>query len=499
MDFKRRTRRSSALNLGLLNLERNGAKSVRQQLYEVIRDGILTGRLVPGGILPSTRVLAEETGISRSTAIAVFELLILEGLLVATKGSGTRVTDVIPSEFLALALARSQSIEHTTTGLRLMSRRATEMATFVEHRAGGLPRPFAPGLPAIDQFPIAAWSTLVAKRWRAATVLDLCSPHNLAAPELREAIAAYVGAARGAMCDSSSIIVASGAQQALDVTARVLSDPGDVCWIEEPGYRGARYALTLAGLKLVPAKVDEHGLDVDHAISTLPVPRLIYVTPSHQYPLGGMLTLERRIKLLQYADRVGAWVIEDDYDSEYSYSGFSVPCLQGLDAAARVIYIGSFNKALFPGLRIGFLIAPADLAESFRGARTFADGHPPAVLQSTLADFIRSGGFSSHLRRMRGIYVERRDALINALAQHIPQLTIGPNDRGLHFVATLPSHISDRLVSVHARASGFVLPPLSEFYMGTAEQSGLLFGFACIPPHEMNSAVLRLKDSAHFD
>lgn len=489
----RSKRQSAALKLGPLFVDKDEAKSIRQQLYEGLRDGILTGRLLPGGLLPSTRVLASDLNISRNTVMAVFELLIAEGLIVTTVGSGTRITQSIPSEFLALARSRSQLERTRSPGLRPISRRAGEMASFLDSRAHSVPKPFAPGVPAIDQFPIATWNTITSRHWREATIRDLCSPQSLAAPELRQAIASYVGASRAALCGSGSIVVVSGAQQALDLTARVLSDPGDVCWMEEPGYRGARYALQLAGLNLVPARVDDQGLDIDYAIKNLPKPRLIYVTPSHQYPLGGMMSLERRIKLLQFAESIGAWVIEDDYDSEYAYSGVSVPCLQGLDAGGRTVYIGTFNKALFPGLRLGFLISPSDLVEAFRGSRMHTDGHPPAVVQSILAEFIQSGTFSAHLRRMRGIYAERRDELIKSLCRYMPYLRIGINDRGLHFVAELPKDASDRAWSAKAQAEGFVLPPLSEFYFGDADRQGLLFGFACTPIQEIEPAVRKLS------
>lgn len=485
-------RRSAALNLGTIYLDRNGPRSLHQQVYGAIRDAILTGRLLPGALLPSTRLLAAELGISRNTTSAVFEQLSAEGLLVMAVGSGTRVTRSIPAEFLALGRNRARGGSPLTAGPRPLATRAVQLSSFADSRADSMPRAFTPGVPAIDQFPIAAWTTLAARRWRAASVRELCSPHLAGAADLRAAIAVHVGASRGAMCEGAAVLIVTGAQQALDLAARVLTDPGDVCWIEDPGYLGARYALTMAGLRLAPAPVDEQGLDVDQAIATLPTPRLIYVTPSHQYPIGGMLTLERRIALLQYADRVGAWIIEDDYDSEYAYGGSPVSCLQGLDAAGRVVYVGSFNKTLFPGLRLGFLLVPSDLSPAFRAARTHADGHPPAVTQSMMAEFIADGGFASHLRRMRNVYVDRRDTLIRALEFHLPSLTLGVHDRGMHFVAYLQSNTDDRAFSAKARAAGIIVPPLSNLYLGPVQRRGLLFGFACVPAAEVEPAVQRL-------
>lgn len=488
-------RRSTALNLGTISLQRHGPRSLHKQVYDAVRDAILQGRLPPGALLPSTRLLADELSVSRNTTAAAFEQLSAEGLIVTAVGSGTRVTKSIPPEFLALTLTRSQGHRPPATGLRSFSAAARQLPEFVDSRVDSMPRPFTPGVPAIDQFPITLWTSLTARRWRSATVGDLCSPQAIGAESLRAAVASHSGAFRGTVSDADKVVIVTGAQQALDFAARVLTDPGDICWIEDPGYLGARYALTMAGLNLVPAPVDDGGLDVEKAIETLPPPRLIYVTPSHQYPLGGMLSLERRIALLQYADRVGAWIVEDDYDSEYAYSGSPIPCLQGLDANERVVYVGSFNKTLFPALRLGFLLVPQDLLGAFQAVRMHADGHPTAVIQSVLAEFITSGGFASHLRRMRAIYKDRRDRLIGCLGRYLPNLEVGIHDRGMHFVVYFPDDADDAAASELARKSGIIVPPLSRYYIGQAERRGLLFGFACVPIPEIEPAVRRLAIS----
>lgn len=488
-------RRSVALDLGTIALKRRGARSLHLQVADAIREAILTGRLAPGAPLPSTRLLAEELGVSRNTTSAAFDRLTGEGLLLTTTGSGTRVTRSIPAEFLSLARSRAKNGVPSADGLRPLANTAARLATIAHGRYAGGPKAFAPGVPGIDQFPIAAWTTLTARRWRSATVRDLCSPQAAPAQELCDAIAAHAGAARGAVCDPSAVLAVTGTQQAVDLTARILTDPGDICWIEEPGYLSARFALIMAGLRLVGAPVDEGGLDVEKAIATLPPPRLIYVTPSHQYPMGGTLSLERRIALLQYAARVGAWVIEDDYDSEFASAGAPVPCLQGLDAAGRVIYVGSFNKTMFPSLRLGFLIAPPDLIETFQAARSHSDGHPPTVTQGVLAEFISSGNYVSHLRRMRGIYARRRDILTESLRRHLPILRFGVHDRGLHFVAYLPDNTDDEACAAAAASVGIIVAPLSRFYLEPVERRGLLFGFACVPENEIEAAVIRLRDA----
>lgn len=485
-------RRSSALDLGTIALQRRSNRSLHLQVADAIRNGILTGRLKPGARLPSTRLLASELNVSRNTTSAAFEQLLSEGFLVSVVGSGTRVTSAISKGFIEKTRSAGLSEDTRSFGPHPLSQDAATFANFLDTRSNSRLRPFTSGMPAIDQFPIGQWTTLVSRHWRAATVNDFCSPNPNSGEDLRRAIAAHVGSSRGCAGDESRMLVVSGAQQALDMTARVLADRDDICWIEEPGYLGARYALTMAGLKLVPAPVDDKGIDIERAIATLPKPRLIYVTPSHQYPLGGTLPIERRIALLEYANRVGAWIIEDDYDSEYAYAGDPVPCLQGLDPSSRVIYVGSFNKTMFPGLRLGFCLVPPEVMPAFKAVRMYADGHPPAVMQAVMTEFIASGAFVSHLRQMRKEYTKRRDTLIEALDQQLPQLRLGVHDRGLHFVAYLPDGVDDNQCAALAEQEGLGVTPLSRFYLGPKVRHGLVLGFACVLQQEIDGAVGKL-------
>ena len=485
-------RRSSAISLGVLVLDRSSPRSLHQQIYSTLRDLILTGVIAPRAVLPSTRSLSHDLGVSRNTASAVFDQLSAEGLIETKVGSGTRVTNAIPAEFLARKRARWLKTPASKSAVRRLPDRARMLGGFSDTRAESMPRAFTPGVPAIDHFPINEWVTLTSRHWKTATVRELCSSSAMGNSRLRSVIAAYSGAARAASCTEDNVLVVTGAQQALDICARTLTDPGAVCWIENPGYPGARHAFTLAGLQVVPAPVDERGLMVREAIATLPEPRLIYVTPSHQYPLGGTLSLDRRIALLEFADRVGAWIVEDDYDSEFGYEGAPISCLQGLDASDRVVYIGSFNKTLFPALRLGFAVVPSDLVAPFRTARLHSDGHPAAVTEAVLADFIANGGYGSHLRRMRSVYMERRDSLIEMLSRRIPEIEIGVHDRGLHFVGYLPRDVEDCHISERARRLGVIVPPLSQFYLSNKNGNGLLFGFACTIPSEIELAVRKL-------
>ncbi len=485
-------RRSPALDLGTISLQRRSGRSLHLQVADAIRNGILTGRLRPGARLPSTRLLAAELNVSRNTTSAAFEQLHSEGFLVSVVGSGTRVTTAIPKDFIGNVRGDDAAENAMDSGPHPLSQKAAPIANFLDTRSNSRPRPFMSGMPAIDQFPFGQWTALVSRHWRAATVSDLCSPNPSSGVELRRAIAAHVGSSRGCSGDESRILVLSGAQQGLDLTARILSDPGDICWIEEPGYLGARYALSMAGLRLMPAPVDQAGINIELAIATLPPPRLIYVTPSHQYPLGGTLPIERRVALLQYAKRVGAWIIEDDYDSEDAYVRDPVPCLLGLDPSDRVIYIGSFNKTMFPGLRLGFVLAPPEVLPAFKAARMYVDGHPPAVIQGVMAEFIESGAFVSHIRQMRNEYSKRRNILIDALREQLPELDLGVHDRGLHFVAYLPDDFNDRKCVALVEKEGLALTPLSRFYINPATRQGLVLGFACVVPHEIEGAVKSL-------
>ena len=479
----------------MIVVDRASGHNLYHQLYVALRDSILSGAAPRGAVLPSTRTLSEDLSISRSTVSSVFEQLAAEGLIETKIGSGTRVTEVIPDDFQKLIRQRQKrAIRKDPIPLRLPDR-ARLLTTFTDTRAESQPRPFTPGVPALDQFPIDVWVALASRRWKAASARELCSSAAAGSQELRCAIATHAGVVRAAMCKEDNVVVVSGAQQALDLCARVLAAPGDVCWIEDPGYLGARHAFALAGMKLIPATVDEYGLDVERAIATLAQPRLIYVTPSHQYPLGGTLALERRIALLQYAERVGAWIVEDDYDSEFGYAGTPISCLQGLDVSDRVIYIGSFNKTLFPGLRLGFAIVPADLIAPFQIARLHSDGHPPAVSQTILAEFLISGAYSSHIRRMRTVYMERRNLLLELIETYLPELVIGIHDRGLHFVGYLPPGIEDAETSRLAKDHGVIVPPLSQFYLSDYRRSGLLFGFACTLPFQMEPAIRKLASA----
>lgn len=482
----------------LIRLDGRSAGTLQQQLYREIRRAILGGVLTPGTRLPSSRALADDLGVSRTTTVLAMEQLMAEGYLAARRGAGTFVAEDLPDD-LPYAARRGEPARRGTRRLRsvlpALSRRGMALATTPQgaQRLGGAPRAFRIGTPALDLFPIRLWQRLVNRRFRAATMTHLDYGDPAGFEPLREAVAAHVRAARGTACSADQVVIVAGAQQGFDLVCRALLDPGGPAWLEDPGYPGARSALVGAGARIVPVQVDSEGLDVETAARRAGRARLAYVTPSHQYPLGVPMSLRRRLALLHWADRADAWVVEDDYDSEFRYSTRAVPCLHGLDERGRVIYIGSFSKTLFPALRLGFLIVPARIHARLIGARRAADQHPPVLDQAVLADFIREGHFTRHLRRMRTAYRERLDALAGALARHCGgALRLRPVRTGLHAIADLDGVNAGR-VAREAAARGVEVTPVAVYCANPkSAPNSLVLGFAAVPPDVLREGVRRL-------
>ncbi len=350
-------------------------------------------------------------------------------------------------------------------------------------------RAFRLGTPALDHFPLQLWGRLLARRWRRLTALQLAYAEPFGAPALREAIAGYVRHARAVRCEADQVIVVSGAQQAFDLCARVLLDPGDGAAIEDPGYRGTRAALVAAGATLVPVPVDADGLVVEALDAHAVVPRLACVTPSHQFPLGVTLSAARRLALLEWARRHSAWIVEDDFDSEYRFRGRPLPSLQGMDRDGRVVYVGTFSKTLFPALRLGYLIAPPALVDPFARARAAIDRHPSTLEQLVLADFIADGHFARHVRRMRGLYAERQETLLSLLRGRAPWLEPSPVDAGMHLVAWLPPACNDQRFSARALDAGVVASALGTLSLEPLQRGALLLGFAGFDGDAMSRAL----------
>ncbi|HEX9767554.1 MAG TPA: PLP-dependent aminotransferase family protein [Kiloniellales bacterium] len=512
MDEARKHRRSRAALL-VLALDRTAADSLQRQLYGQVREAVLAGRLAPGTRLPSTRTLAGELACSRNTVLGAFEQLTAEGYLEGRGGSGSYVSRVLPETLLARPAGRQTPDDGARPAGPAADPEASAVAEQAPFGATGL-RPFAPGVPDLGLFPFDIWGRLLGRIWRRPDA-DLLLPAPPAGhPPLRAAIAGYLRSVRSVACTAEQLFITAGAQPALDLVARVLLTPGDQVWIEEPGYPGLRGPLAAAGARLVPVPLDAEGLSVRSGRSLADGASLAVVAPSHQYPLGTTMSLARRLELLAWARDRGAWLVEDDYDSEYRYAGRPLAALQGLDAeraaddeSGRVFYIGTFSKVLFPAIRLGYLVVPLGLVGEFARARAAIDAYPSAIVAPVLAAFMAEGHFAAHVRRMRTVYARRREALLAAGGRHLEGLLeLAPGEGGLHLVgrmtAALAWRLSDREAEARAVAAGLAPRALSRFYLAPPEASyrespprGLLLGFAALADAEIEPAVKRLADA----
>ncbi len=454
--------------------------TLRDRLCAALRQAIHHGALSVGQRLPSSRVLAGDLNLSRVTVEAAYGQLEAEGYLQRRVGQGT---------FVAIRIAKSPPPATRTAMLRL-SLRGQQIVHTGGCRDPQHPQAFAAGSPDLRAFPLALWKQLTAQRLRlqGENLLRYGDPQGYL--PLREAIAAHVNQTRGVVCDASQVIVLTSSQQALQMIATLLLDSGDSVWMEEPGYAGARNAFISAGAALTPVAVDGDGL---RAEPSLPDPRLIYLTPSHQYPTGAALSLARRLALLAQAERQQAWIIEDDYDSEFHYDGLPIPAMQGLDRHGRVLYLGTFSKSLFPSLRLAYLIVPPALVAPFVTARTVYDGHSAQLMQAVTAEFIRLGHFAAHIRYMRQLYHSRRDVLLTEVREKLSHFaTAAPAAGGLQLSVWLQPG-REAALSQQARRLGVLTPGLTAQYQTVqAQRDGWLLGFSALTPGEIRSAVERL-------
>jgi GntR family transcriptional regulator/MocR family aminotransferase len=443
-------------------VDRASAVPLQRQVYLGIRRLILTGRLKPGALLPSTRYLASELRVARTTVLDAFGQLIFEGYLQGKVGSGTRVSSHVPDDVQALALITEQ---YPVASLHRKPRIARRTAPYALQRVAKPIRPLRPGLPDIESLPLDTWSRLTAKHWRRAASQFYDHADSLGYLPLRKAICDYVSGLRGVRCEPEQVIITAGAQQALYLCAKTLLDPGQSVWMEDPGYPRARMAFGSAQLKVVPVPVDLHGMNPAAALKKSPSPLMIYVTPSFQCPLGYAMSLERRFDVLRIAAKSNAWILEDDYFSEFRYGTGPVASLQSLDRNERVIYIGNFSKNIVPFLRIGFLIAPKTIVHLLRLARTSVSRQPPGIDQAALAEFIADGHLQRHIRVTLQIYRERRQALVDAIRQY-GRGVLDVSDEGgvgMYLVGWLPAGMDDRSAAQIAAAAGVQSVPLSNF------------------------------------
>jgi len=473
-----------------VRLERNVPVPLQRQLYEGMREAILREGLPPGTRLPSTRHLAARLGVARNTVLNAFEQLMAEGYVETRHGSGT---------FVAVGLGGTAARRKATPPQAQLSRLGTRLARSPVGADQNAHRSLLlqPGVPALDHLPLRTWQRLSSACLRelgASPKETLGYGWTAGYPPLREAIAHHLRVSRGVRCDASQVLVTAGTQGGIDLTARVLLDEGDAVWFENPGYASGRAVLEAAGQRLVPVPVDGEGLEVERGLHSAPAARLAYVTPSHQYPTGVTMSLARRLALLRWAGQREAWIFEDDYDSEFRYTGHPLAALQGQDEGGRVIYAGTFSKTLFPALRLGYLVLPPALVEPFSEARALIDRSPPLLEQLVLARFLEEGHFARHVRRMRGLYAARRAALLGALRAHMGDIfEVIPSETGLQLAGWLPEGVDDLAFAEALREQGLGARPLSHYALEPLPRGGLNLGFGGADESELENAVVRMR------
>ena len=471
----------AAIHSLLVPLDRGAGASLQEQLCEGVRRAISAGRLAPGGRLPSARELTSALKVSRTTVSLALEQLIAEGWLVARARSGTFVSErPLPDLPKAATGAPRSSPLH-------LSRAASQLVEKAQSAPGLRPRAFRLSRPALDLFPMRVWNRLLAKRAARLSVQQL--DYDQDSPRLRQAVAGLVSASRGMSVDPEQVLLFAGSQRAVAFAAATLLERGQAAWMEDPGYAMARQVLVSAGATVADVPVDGEGLVVSEGLRLAPEARLAFVTPSNQFPLGVVMSLERRHALLRWADTANACVVEDDYDVEFSEAGARLPALHALDASGRVLYAASFSRTMFPALRLGYLIAPPPLAPRLRAARAALEEQLPSLEQLALADFIADGHFARHVRRMRLAYRARREALLEAArSAGLPAI----HAEGLHAVAGLPPGCSAAEVAAAAARRHIEVLPLSDFCARASPPEALLLGFGAVRPEEMRDAVREL-------
>ncbi|UGQ46691.1 MocR-like pyridoxine biosynthesis transcription factor PdxR [Massilia endophytica] len=468
----------------------NGHRTWPRQrlLHECLRSAIRDGTLAPGTRLVATRTLASELGVARNTVLYAYEQLASEGF-VTTDKRGTIVATIVPEQGRKRAPVPQAGLSQRAQNLRRL------------HAPASVGGAFVPGVPDLDSFPMALWRRMLDRAWRTLEPRKLNYGNPAGEMTLREAIADHLRASRGVVCEAAQVFITDGSQSSLDLCARACADQGETVWVEDPGYGGAVAAFRGAGLKLEGIPVDEEGIAPQPADWKRRKPRLIYTTPSHQYPVGTVLSLQRRMALIDGARAAGALIIEDDYDSEFRHDGPPLSAMQGLAPDAPVLYCGTFSKTMYPGLRIGFLVVPPELAEPMATMRAQSASSGRAAEQLALAEFVRSGQFALHLRRMRRIYAQRRDALVEALERHLGGIAeVHGASAGMHLSLRFrDARISDVEIGRRAREEGIMVNALSAHAVGgEAGWNGLMLGYAQIPAEQMDGLVKRLAAIIHL-
>lgn len=476
----------------VLNIEVDSSadEPLHRRLYLAMKRAILDGGLHPGDRLPSTRMIARDFNLSRTTVLNAFDQLSAEGYLEGRTGSGTKVASYIPGDLAVQARGRLGAGQSKSAPK--ISRRALLDPPSDLSFLGSPWRPLRPGQPELTLFPQEVWSRLAAKHWRRAN-RDPEHVDSLGYRPLRQAISDYVRRLRAVHSDPNQVLITCGAQQALYLAACTLLDPGESVWMEDPGYPRARAAFASAGLKVIPVPIDSEGLTVSAGKTREPNPKLVFTTPSFQCPLGTTMSLARRFELLQVANERNVWVLEDDYFSEYRYGTGPIPSLQSIDKNQRVIYIGNFSKSIAPSLRIGYVILPLALVDAFKNVRSTMSRQPPGVEQAVLSEFIMEGHLERHLRATLRVYRERQEALIAAIDRYGKGLLeTSPTGTGMYLVAWLQPGVDDQAAARMAARHGVDATPLSSFYIRPRQRQGLVLGYSAYEPNSIRAATKQI-------
>lgn len=477
-------------DLYAFRVDRKGDTPLFRQIYAQMRGAILSRALRAGAKLPSSRELALRLKVSRTAVVAAYEQLLAEGYVTGKIGAGTYIAADLPEPF---AGTRARQRKRPAPAGKAAASPARPVGETVDVTFHSEPRPFNLGRTLLDARTVDLWRKLTARSLRAfgAEHLGYGDPRGTTA--LRGHICDYLRAARAVRCDPEQIVITGGTQHAIDLVIRTLAGPDSEAWVEDPGYPLTRLALTAAGITVHAVPVDERGIDVEAGKRLAPRARAVFVTPSHQFPTGVQLAMPRRLELLAWAREAGAWIVEDDYASEFRYGGRPLASLQGLDDGERVIYIGTLNKALFPGLRLGYAVLPPALLRPFATARYLMDRQPSTLCEAVMTDFMAEGHFAAHIRRMRAAYQDQRDTLVTALRRRLgDHLSVDPPDQGMHLVAYLRRGLSDVAIENAARDHGVIVRAMSRMYVAAPARSALMFGFSGYPRQTIGPAVARL-------
>jgi len=491
-----------------INISAISEVPLHRQIYDEVRRAILSGRLARGKRVPSTREMAKSVGVARATVTMAYDYLLSEGYFEAYRGSGTYVSRQLPDELLEAEDEYIEIADQTPARpiKEVRPRQLSQYGRSLQSRDWlGYPDEepeiqFTFGRPDMEEFPARVWSQLLTRhcRERNLSILD-CPTKAGGYDPLRKAIAAYLAKARAVVCEPEQVIVVNGSQQALDLVTRVLVDPDDLVGIEEPGYIGAQKAFQAQGAKLCPIYVDNNGVRVDYLksrfdVSTPESLKLLYITPSHQYPTGVSLSLPRRLDLLSWASRTATVIIEDDYDSEFRYKGKPIPALAGIDSGASVIYVGTFSKVLLPALRLGYLVVPKDLVDVFSRAKWLVDRHSSLIQQQVLSDFIAEGHLERHIRKMRAIYGERRQVMIDILkGLFAGDVTTHGDNAGINMLVRFNSKVPDDELVIRARNLGVGIVSTKHMYLSDAPHGEFLLNYGGLKDHEILEGLTRLK------